>query len=161
MGVAGYPLTTLTSCVRNELLEEMRSVDALYVHAKNAGEMLVAIGRILGMSEAEIDTLHLGATLHDVGKLVLPKDHLQKQAALLLESAAFYSNTCPWESPFSRNATQGSYNRGPWRWWDCTTSSPTATATPTVSGKFRSRSSSCGGCLRGVDRRPPLPQGFV
>ena len=42
----------------------------------------VLLGRRLGLPEAELDRLRLAALLHDVGKLALPEELLEKPAAL-------------------------------------------------------------------------------
>ncbi len=42
----------------------------------------VLLGRRLGLPEAELDRLRLAALLHDVGKLALPEEILEKPAAL-------------------------------------------------------------------------------
>lgn len=44
--------------------------------------LAVTLGRRLGLPEAELDRLRLAALLHDVGKLALPEDILEKPAAL-------------------------------------------------------------------------------
>ncbi len=46
------------------------------------GMMAVTIARRLGLPEAEIDRLRIAALLHDVGKLALPDEILEKPAAL-------------------------------------------------------------------------------
>ena len=44
--------------------------------------LAVLLGRRLGLPDAELDRLRLAALLHDVGKLALPEDLLEKPAAL-------------------------------------------------------------------------------
>ncbi len=44
--------------------------------------LAVLLGRRLGLPEAEIDRLRIAALLHDVGKLALPEEILEKPAAL-------------------------------------------------------------------------------
>jgi diguanylate cyclase (GGDEF)-like protein len=44
--------------------------------------LAVTLGRRLGLPETELDRLRLAALLHDVGKLALPEDILEKPAAL-------------------------------------------------------------------------------
>lgn len=44
--------------------------------------LAVTLGRRLGLPEAELDRLRLAALLHDVGKLALPEEILEKPAAL-------------------------------------------------------------------------------
>ena len=44
--------------------------------------LAVLLGRHLGLPDAELDRLRIAALLHDVGKLALPEDILEKPAAL-------------------------------------------------------------------------------
>lgn len=51
-------------------------------HVRRTQIYAVGIGRILGVSEAEIDALRTGALLHDIGKLAIPDHILNKPGSL-------------------------------------------------------------------------------
>src|ERR1043166_8353909 len=51
-------------------------------HSERVARISVAIGRRLGMSEEELDTLRMSALLHDVGKIAIDDAILKKPAAL-------------------------------------------------------------------------------
>ena len=72
------------------LSPEIRSfVDALgekdaltQEHVIRVSDLAIRVGRRAGLSPAELRTLGLGALLHDIGKLVMPDEILQKPAGL-------------------------------------------------------------------------------
>ncbi len=51
-------------------------------HSQHMAEMAVAIGRVLGMNETDLEELKYGAILHDVGKIGVADTVLKKPAAL-------------------------------------------------------------------------------
>ncbi|MBI5871429.1 MAG: GAF domain-containing protein [Actinobacteria bacterium] len=51
-------------------------------HAESLARMALAIGSKAGMSEKELEALHFGAILHDVGKIGVPDSVLQKPGKL-------------------------------------------------------------------------------
>ena len=51
-------------------------------HSLRVTELVEVVGRRLGWDDARIGTLRLGALLHDVGKLTLPKSLLRKPGPL-------------------------------------------------------------------------------
>lgn len=51
-------------------------------HAQHVAKMALAVGREMGMTEHELDGLHYGAILHDIGKIGVPDAVLQKPARL-------------------------------------------------------------------------------
>jgi putative nucleotidyltransferase with HDIG domain len=57
-------------------------------HSERAAELGVKIGRVLGLSQAELDDLHRGALLHDIGKIGIPPSILDKAGKLTPEETA-------------------------------------------------------------------------
>jgi len=51
-------------------------------HSERVARISVAIGRRMGMTDAELDDLRMGALLHDVGKIAIDDAILKKPAAL-------------------------------------------------------------------------------
>ena len=51
-------------------------------HAERLAIMALAIGRQMGMTEHELESLHSGAILHDIGKIGVPDAVLQKPSRL-------------------------------------------------------------------------------
>lgn len=51
-------------------------------HVRRTQIYAVGIGRLLGLSESEIDALRTGALLHDIGKLAIPDHILNKPGSL-------------------------------------------------------------------------------
>jgi putative nucleotidyltransferase with HDIG domain len=51
-------------------------------HSERVSALSVEIGRALRLDEAELDTLRLGALLHDIGKIGVPDEVLRKSGAL-------------------------------------------------------------------------------
>jgi len=62
-------------------LSEMR--DAYTAgHERRVADISVAIGRELGLDESQLEGLHIGACLHDVGKITVPFEILSKPTRL-------------------------------------------------------------------------------
>lgn len=69
--------------------EKLRSVEQLriydeytYSHNVNVSSISVLLGIMLGFGEAELEKLALGAFLHDIGKMKVPKEVLNKPGRL-------------------------------------------------------------------------------
>lgn len=54
----------------------------LHAHVEDVAELSLAVGRRLGMTDADLDELHRAAELHDIGKVAIPEEILNKPAAL-------------------------------------------------------------------------------
>lgn len=82
---AGRAAVTLTQSMLDNMLDEdevgIRLINAgndrEIAHALNVSVVSMLIGRTLGMSEADLVDLGVGALLHDVGKQTLPPRHRQ------------------------------------------------------------------------------------
>jgi putative two-component system response regulator len=57
-------------------------------HCERLADLAVRIGEEYGLGEAELELVHLGALLHDVGKIGVPDRVLKKKGALSLEEFA-------------------------------------------------------------------------
>jgi putative nucleotidyltransferase with HDIG domain len=57
-------------------------------HSERVTRLSMAIGRRMGLAEEEIDRLHRGGLLHDVGKIGIPAAILEKPGALAPEEMA-------------------------------------------------------------------------
>lgn len=51
-------------------------------HSERGTEIALRIGKILNLSELELDILHRGGLLHDIGKLGIPNEILDKRGSL-------------------------------------------------------------------------------
>lgn len=56
-----------------------------YDHSRQVSVTSAAIARRLGISEAEVERIRVGALLHDIGKIGVPDSILQKKSKLTLE----------------------------------------------------------------------------
>lgn len=54
-------------------------------HSERAATLAVAIGRSLELSEEELDIVHRGGLLHDIGKIGIPPEILDKKGKLSVE----------------------------------------------------------------------------
>jgi putative nucleotidyltransferase with HDIG domain len=54
-------------------------------HSDRVAEISVALGKQLGLSEDKLEVLEIGALLHDIGKLGVPKEILDKKGKLTSE----------------------------------------------------------------------------
>ena len=57
-------------------------------HSERVSVLSVAIGRRMGLPDADLEVLRVGALLHDIGKIGVPDAVLQKRAALTPEERA-------------------------------------------------------------------------
>ncbi len=68
------------------LLALARAIDASSPwtagHSERVTALALSIGRYVGMSESELETLHRGGLLHDLGKIGVPADILDKHGRL-------------------------------------------------------------------------------
>ena len=51
-------------------------------HSERVGELAARIARSLGLDEAQVELMRLGASLHDLGKLAIPEEILRKPGTL-------------------------------------------------------------------------------
>ena len=58
-------------------------------HVQSVAETAGAVGEAFGLSEAKLEELKLAARLHDVGKLAIPDDVLEKPGPLDVDEWAF------------------------------------------------------------------------
>lgn len=63
-------------------------------HIERVAGLAVSVGRKLGLSENEIKALRLGGMLHDIGKLGIPLEILNKQGPLTSEEWAVMKTHC-------------------------------------------------------------------
>lgn len=79
--------TPLVRAVRNDrfkdLLRDVRGHDNYtYVHSLRVATLLTVFGKFLGMTDDELMILATGGLLHDVGKMFVPQDILNKPGRL-------------------------------------------------------------------------------
>ena len=68
------------------MLHNMREMDdSTYVHSINVALIATVLGRWLHMSEEELKILTSSGLLHDIGKLLIPKEILTKPKKLTEE----------------------------------------------------------------------------
>jgi len=60
-------------------------VPTSYLHTKTIFHLIKAMGRVMKLTEAEINSLERAALLHDAGKMQVPSNLLQKQKPLTVE----------------------------------------------------------------------------
>ena len=66
-----------------ECISQLRIFDEYtFSHTINVSSMSTALGIVLGFNEIDISDLALGALLHDIGKMEVPKDILNKPGKL-------------------------------------------------------------------------------
>lgn len=69
-----------------QLFQAVKATDEYtYQHNIGVGVLSTLIGKWLGLPEAELSTLSLAATLHDIGKVRIPADLLNKPGKLTAE----------------------------------------------------------------------------
>lgn len=74
----------------NVLLSALTARDSeLGAHLANVGELAERVARRAGLGDAEVEEVRLGARLHDVGKMGLPDEILNKAGPLTSEEWAF------------------------------------------------------------------------
>jgi putative nucleotidyltransferase with HDIG domain len=76
-----------------DMLNNMRTVDdSVYAHSLNVALISRMIGRWLKMEPQELDTLTLAGLLHDIGKVMIPDEVLNKPGSLTDEEFAMIKN---------------------------------------------------------------------
>jgi HD-GYP domain-containing protein (c-di-GMP phosphodiesterase class II) len=72
------------------LLGDVVEADDAYTgdHSRDVVDLAVAVGRRMGLTPREAQRLELGALLHDVGKIVVPKEIINKRGPLTPEEWA-------------------------------------------------------------------------
>ena len=68
------------------MLDRWQSFDGK--HSEAVAGISVALGRRLGLSTEELDHVRLAALLHDVGKIAVPENVLNKPGGLSLEATS-------------------------------------------------------------------------
>jgi putative nucleotidyltransferase with HDIG domain len=58
------------------------------VHQERVAILSQALGRRMGLSESQVEGVYLGALIHDLGKIAIPSDVLNKPGALTTEERA-------------------------------------------------------------------------
>ena len=106
-------------------------------HSRRVQQLALAIGRELGLSQAELELLGHAALFHDIGKLAIPDAILLKPASLTEEEWALMQRHA---DEGARSSTASASSTTPCRRSATTTSASTAPAIPTGSPARRSRS---------------------
>jgi diguanylate cyclase (GGDEF)-like protein len=61
----------------------------LHIHVEGVADLAVAVGRLYGLSQQELDQLQRAAQLHDIGKIAIPDGIVRKPDPLTAEEWAF------------------------------------------------------------------------
>jgi putative nucleotidyltransferase with HDIG domain len=73
------------------LIALARTIDAKSAwtagHSERVTELALRIGWVLGLSQKELDALHRGGLLHDIGKIGIPPEILDKMGRLTVEES--------------------------------------------------------------------------
>ncbi len=64
-------------------------------HSQRVAEGAIALGEYLKMSDKDLDTLYFSAILHDVGKIAIPDEILNKQGAFILREYLIMQQHAP------------------------------------------------------------------
>lgn len=83
-------IDVVDSIIRNPnammLISRLKNIDAnSYQHALDVSIMMISFGRQLGLPKAELNSIGLGALLHDIGKSKVDKHILEKPGKLNFE----------------------------------------------------------------------------
>lgn len=77
--------------------ESIESADSYtHGHCERVADLAVAVARELGLSDGEVTTIRLGAYLHDVGKVKVPHEILNKPGRLTTEEFAVIQQHPVW-----------------------------------------------------------------
>jgi uncharacterized domain HDIG len=72
-------------------LMDMRSLDSqVYSHSVNVCVLATVLGKALQMNRENLETLAIGALLHDIGTVKLPKELVVKRTKFSVQEAALY-----------------------------------------------------------------------
>ena len=126
---------TLASALANAI--EARD-SYLHGHCERLAALAVRLAELLGLPADEVETIRLGAILHDIGKIGIPDRVLLKPARAGRRGAPDHRDASADRRQAARAA--GAARRARGRSSATTTSAGTATATRTVSPATRSRS---------------------
>ncbi len=86
---AGHLFQSKTSLQLFDMIQHVRSLDdSVYAHSVNVAMIARAIGKWLKMTNSELDLLTMAGLLHDVGKLQVPPEVLNKTEKLTDEEFA-------------------------------------------------------------------------
>lgn len=84
------------ACIENVLFSIANAVEAkdAYTqgHVERVSTLAVSLGQKLGLPESEIEALRLGGILHDLGKIAVPRDILNKPGPLDQEERKIIEN---------------------------------------------------------------------
>ena len=69
-------------------------IDWLYTHSINVTLLSEMIAMSMGLPKKQIDSIALGALLHDIGKMMIPKKIIQKAGKLTNEEFSFIKQHC-------------------------------------------------------------------
>ncbi|MDT3699938.1 MAG: HD domain-containing phosphohydrolase [Thermincola sp.] len=107
VSIRGYRVSRNPNNILNTIVFESKSkpwwiyvntlgnyIDWLYTHSIDVAIISLMIAEELGYTEKELWNLGLGAFLHDVGKLLIPKPILQKPGPLNNAEMAFMRQHC-------------------------------------------------------------------
>ena len=145
------------------LLADVVEADDNYTadHCRSVVSLVTAVADELEIDEDSRQELEFVALLHDVGKIAIPKEILNKPGALTDDEFELMK-THTIEGQVLLDRVGGLLGAGRRRSCAPATSAGTATATPTASPARRSRSRPHRVRLRRLqrhDHRPPLPRG--
>ncbi|MCK7481203.1 MAG: HD domain-containing protein [Candidatus Moduliflexus flocculans] len=83
---------TMRDTIVDEVASKVEKIDCIgqlrifdeytFSHILNVSSMSVALGLLLGLKEQDISSLAMGALLHDIGKMKIPKKILNKPSRL-------------------------------------------------------------------------------
>ena len=118
--------------------QSIESADSYtFGHCERVASYAVAVATALGADQGQLTTIRMGAYLHDVGKVKVPHQILNKPGRLTDDEFAVIKRHPVWGSSFSpRSSSPGTSSRSS----ATITSATTAPAIPTVSRATRSRS---------------------
>lgn len=76
-------------------LMDMRSFDnQMFSHAVSVSVLSTVLGKAIGLDKENLDALAVGAILHDIGTVTLPKKLITKRTPFTSEETALYQTHC-------------------------------------------------------------------
>ena len=97
-------------------------------HSQKVSAYAALIAEALGMSDAEVEEIRLGAVLHDIGKVAIPENILNKNGPLNPDEWEIMKSHVTFGAKFS---TRSRLSRVSARWFCTITNFSTAPAIPT------------------------------